>query len=229
MRSKQLFTSYLSPLPLALTSALMLSSGITHAMQCDQLFEDPVSDEYYDLERPRTDKKTLLELNDLADQLNGRWHGTGIEVDCGISDGTPLTTIENFNIDAEIEQHFRGSIIVRAQKENKDIVQLENLFISPDNKRELETIQQGYEPHPPSYSIEFSSPNTLVFDHKYRTTNAAPTIPNVFVNSSRVEQARRVVHEIKTVSLENDQLTIFRDVYVNGIFVSQQEWQLTKL
>ena len=229
MLCKQLFSSYISPLPLALTAALMLSSGITHAMQCDEPIQDPVSEEYYELHRAPVDKKTLLGLNDLADQLNGRWHGTGIEVDCGVSDGTPLTIVENFDIDAEIEQHFLGSIIVRAHKENKDKVQLENLFISPENKRELETLQQGYEPHPPSYSVEFSSPGTLVFDHKYRASNAIPDIPNFVVNSPLVDRARRLVHEIKTVSLDNNQLTIYRDVYVNGYFVSQQEWQLNKL
>ena len=42
--------------------------------------------------------------------------------------------------------------------------------------------------------------------------------------------AVRLVHEIKTVSFDQgaDTLTVNRDIYVNGYFGANQEWQLTR-
>ena len=221
-----------TPLSLALTSVLMMASNLAYAIQCDELYPQDSDSDYYNLHQPRVAKETYLELNNLADQLDGRWHGTGIEVNCGVSDGESLAIVENFDIDAEIEQHFLGSIIVRAEKESKRKVALDRIFLSPQSERELEKIRQGYEPELPSYTVEFSSPNTLVFDHKYRASNGLPSNdalnPYWITSSPLVDRARRLVHEIKTVSLDNDQLNINRDVYVNGHFVSQQEWQLKR-
>lgn len=225
--NKQLVSYCLLPVTLALFGDM--GSNISYAMQCDEPHQGNITDSYYDLDKSELEQETYLGLNDLAEHLDGRWQGTALEVNCGVADTTPLARIENYEIDAEISQHHLGSIIVRAQKESRRKVQLENLFIAPEIERDMERQRQGDERHFPSYSIEFSSPNKMVFDHKYRAFKSPPYGQPPFV-ASHVPGKRgtRLIHEIKTVSLDNNLLTISRDVYVNGYFVSQQEWQLKK-
>ncbi len=216
-----------------LLSALALSmSSTAMAKQCDEIFTEPDGDDYYQLNKTLIDKNTTQQIRSFADQLDGsKWRGTGIEVECGRSNGETLSTISNFDIDAEIRMHFLGSIILDAEKESRHKVQLEKIFITP----EIEKHNQGMQVANRSYSIEFSNPNTLVFNDKYRvrnatinTTRSTPLNNSNSVSRQRSETGTRMVHEIKSVKLANNTLKISRDVYVNGHFVSNQEWQLKR-
>ncbi len=206
------------------TLTLLAASSSAFAIQCDDLYPVDPGTDYYSLDEPALDNETTQKIKDFARQVNGRWVGSGLEIDCGISNGITHPTITSFDIDAEITQHWLGAIILRAEKENEDKLALERVYVSPEIEKERQGREKGYR----SYSVNFSSPNTIVFNEKYRVNNVISPDPAVLSALPVGQGFQRLIHEIKTVTLENNKLTMNRDLYVNGHFVSQQEWLLNK-
>lgn len=208
---------------LILTSLVFSSAAM--ANQCDEL-HPTTDDDYYHLDLPAVDSSTTNQLRDFASKLDGRWRGSALEIECGISDGENLSSVRNYELDAEISQHFLGAIIVRAEKDSPRKRSLDKIFLSPEIDKQRQGKKIGYR----SYSVEFSDANTMVFNEKYRVHNNGPLVE--FRDARHVNRQRpvfqRMVHEVKSVKLENNKLHINRDLYVNGHFVSQQEWTLTR-
>jgi len=204
-----------------ITLIATLAGGKTYAAQCGEAFQQPDDSDYFDIQQTPLDDKTLNQVRSFTQLLDGRWQGTGLEVKCGVSDDQPLAIISNYDVDAEIMQHFLGSSIMEVEQETKRFVNLDRIVISP----ETEKYQQGQRTGHRNYSVELTESDTptMVFDEKYRLFT-----PRLVRGEER--NAVRLVHEIKTVSLNQaeDTLTVNRDVYVNGHFTAQQEWQLTR-
>jgi len=243
-----------NPVAALILVSAMAATGTATANQCEARYiapdqsEPQANDDYYHMDGIAVDDKTRDQLEEFADLLDGRWMGTGIDVDCSTSNGESHSTITSYDIDAEIEQHFQGAIVLRAEKETSRKVKLETIFFSPEIEKQRQGLQKGHR----SYTVTFSEPNTLVFEEKYRVYNRRPAgqlpanmrlvarAPTRCKNPTGVTQLigtnarifecgfQRMIHDIKTVSIENHKLTINRDLYVNGHFVAQQEWQLNK-
>ena len=212
--------------------ATTLSSSVINATQCDEFFQEPQDSDYYELNKPPIDESTSRQLREFAQQIDGKWRGTGFEVKCGISDGKPLSTIINFEADADISQHFQGAIILRAEKESTRKVHLEKIGISPNIDKQRQDRRKGLY----SYTVSFDNPNTMIFEEKFRVftkapptgrTAGAPSFP--YPNNDAELSFFGLFHEIKSVKLVNDTLEINRDIYVNGRFATNQEWQLTRI
>ncbi len=207
-------------------------SSVVNAKQCDEIFQEPQGSDYYELNKPPIDEGTSRQLREFAEQIDGKWRGTGLEVKCGVSDGEPLSTIINFEADADISQHFQGAIILRAEKESKRKIHLEKIGISPNIDKQRQDRRRGMY----SYTVSFDDPNTMIFEEKFRVfTKARPTERNAgapsypYPNNGTTLSFFGLFHEIKSVKLVNDTLEINRDIYVNGRFATTQEWQLTRI
>jgi len=204
---------------IALLATCTLASGNTYADQCGEAFQQQADGDYFNIQQTLLDDATLNQVHSFIQLLDGRWQGTGLEVKCGTSDDQVPTIISNYDVDAEIMQHFLGSSIMEVERETSRFVSLDRIYISP----ETEKYQQGQRTGQHSYSVELtqSDTSTMVFDEKYR----------LFIPRGERRNAVRLVHEIKTVSLNqaDGTLTVNRDVYINGRFTAQQEWQLTRL
>lgn len=188
---------------------------------------------YYNLQPIPLDDETVEKVRHFTDDLDGRWRGTGLDIRCIVAEDNSHVTVSNYDVDAEIDKHFLGSLVMQVQQENTDQVNLDTIHLSPKTEldpsltTELEFNALGQRTGHRSFTIDVSTPDTLVYDEKYRR----------FISRNRLDAngkpaapfAVSLVHEIKTVSINASDLTVSRDVYINGKFVSQQQWQLERL
>jgi len=226
----------------------LISANASANQECDALHTD-INHNYLQLDRSPADDATKQRVNEFAKKLDGRWFGEAIEVICGISNGTTHAEIKNFKLDAEVDQHHDGSIIMRAHKENGRKLVLDRMTFSPEVKREMRSLEHDIESRGAelgfrSYEVSFPSENTMVFDEKYLMTYESmsnsfdPSVPTALANDFQFGTPagfRRddrfftnLVHEEKTVKINNDKLDVNRDVYVNGHFISSQKWTLDR-
>ncbi len=217
------------------------------AIECGSIYQpqnyvtgnDAEYDDYFNIEPVFINDETVEQVRQFTSSIDGRWHGTGLDIRCVViadqySDAESLTTVETFDVDAEFEKHFLGALVMEIQQENKDQVNLDQIVLSPVTELDpsLETGLK-WNPHGQktghrNFRVDLSSPGTLVFDEKYRRFQQPP-VDNNRRPTNDPFLAVRLIHEIKTVSVDQTELTVNRDVYVNGRFVAQQQWQLERL
>lgn len=205
---------------LALIGLAMTSTG-AHAMQCGSTFQH--NGDYRTVQATEFDDKTLRAVDDFVQRIDGDWEGAGLDIRCSGSNDESRSTITNFDVEAEISRHWTGRSVIQVEQDSDRFVSLERFTLSPDTEHNLidsygNKTNQNYD------SIDFSTPNTMVYKQKYRVVIERDDPEAVDGTRTFI----RHVFEIKTVSLSDDQnaLTVNRDIYVNGRFSAQQEWQL---
>lgn len=209
----------------------LLSKAISDTKTSDIQDRD---NQYYDLQTISIDDATIKMVRDFTSRLDGRWHGTGLDIRCIVADDNTHTTINNYDVDAEIDKNFLGALIMQVQQENAEQVKFDTIPLSPKTEldaslaTELNDNSLGQRTGHRSYTIDVSAPDTLVFDEKYRRF-IANTRRYDLSGNALAPFALNLVHEIKTVSISAADLTVSRDVYINGKFISQQQWQLERL
>lgn len=243
MRSTTLWTIAIALSCIPLSSTTIATTSSLPAYQCGSDFnaQNYLTGEQDAINHLHTiptliDDATIEEVRKFTDKLDGRWHGTGLDFRCFISEDTTRTTIDSFDVDAEIDKHFQGALVMELQQENSEQVNIDRIFLSPSTELDpslesgLKINTHGQKTGRSSFTVDLSLPGTLVFGEKYTRFIPRPTFDGL-TRSLRLGApfATRLVHEIKTVSLNHSELTVHRDVYVNGKFVSQQQWQLKKL
>ena len=221
-------------------AAIATTGGNAIAAQCGDAYQQREGQDYFDIQPTLLDDKTLREVRNFAGQLNGRWHGTGSEVKCVIQNEMLPSGNNNYRVEAEITQHFLGRSILEVEQHSKEYTNLDLIDLSPDTENNDFTLNggQGQGVGHRNFSVDVSDANALVYDEKYRTFTPRVVIrPSGEVTDTgevileAVDRAAvRLVHEIKTVSFDQgaDTLTVNRDIYVNGYFSANQEWQLTR-
>lgn len=226
-----------------LATATSITSSPVYANECGapypSILQQQEYNDYFYIDITPVSDETIDQVKNFNERLDGRWHGSVTDIKCDVSpyaDYDPLTIINSFDVDAEFEKHFRGALILQLQQENAEQVHLDTLFLTPNTEEfDLDTQgrkNQGQKVGQRNYSVDFPSEDTLVFNEKYRRFSLRDPRPVLRVRDIRNDatHAVRLVQEIKTVSIGSEsELTIQRDVYVNGRFSAQQEWQLKRL
>lgn len=177
---------------------------------------------------------------DLATLLDGNWRGHSSALNCvgHYTNGRPEAS--HYAVRARITRKFNGAIKLEAEQADKRSVKLTKLYLAPELERANSASWKNY-------SIEFISPTRIKFDHKYRTGNGDPRdtffdaalrFPdrtpcveelyreNICYNNS--VNSSRLIHEIKEINLQNDQLTVDHSLFMNGLFVSHEQWSLER-
>lgn len=250
MRSTTIWTVAIALLGITTGNTTTATSGLS-AQQCGSVYEPQnyppgkqETGDYYHIAPNVIDDATVKKVRDFTDKLDGdRWQGTALHTRCILAPDDTRTTITSFDVDAEIDKHFLGALVMELHQENAKELVLDQIWLSPETELD-ESLDYSLDVDSPSkthgqrtgnrnFRIDFSSPNTLVYNQKYRrivkqTDHVAPGLINL--QQPRISEiTMRTVHEIKTVSLNNSGLTISRDVYVDRRFVSQQQWQLVRI
>lgn len=249
MRSTTIWTVAVALLGATASATSTANIGLP-AHECGSIYESqnyppgaPDTGNYYHLAPHLIDDATVEQVRDFTDELNGRWHGTSLHTRCILAPDDLRTTITSFDVDAEIDKHFLGALIMKLQQENSDEVVFDKIFLSPETEldesldytidAELPGKTHGQRTGNRTFRIDFTSPNTLVYNQKYRriVRDTAMVHPGMVAQQHpRVSEiTMRVVHEIKTISFNDSKLTVNRDVYVDRRFVSQQQWQLERI
>jgi len=214
-------------------AAIATTSGNAIAAQCGDAYQQRDNSDYFDIQPTLLDDKELSQVRKFAGQLNGRWHGTGSETKCVIPNEVLPSGNNDYRVEAEITQHFLGRSILEVEQHSKEYTNLDLIDLSPDTENNDFTLTggQGQGRGLRNFSVEVSGSNELVYNEKYRTfTPRQVTRLRGGVLETVDRAAVRLVHEIKTVSFDRsaDTITVNRDVYVNGYFSANQEWQLTR-
>ncbi len=214
-------------------AAIAATSGNAIAAQCGDALQQRDSSDYFDIQPTLLDETELDQVRKFAKQLNGVWHGTGSEVKCVIPNELLPSSSNNYRVEAEITQHFNGRSILEVAQHSKEFTNLDLIDLSPDTENNDFTLTggQGQGRGLRNFSVEVSNTDSLVYDEKYRVfTPRQVTRLSGGVLETVDRAAVRLVHEIKTVSFDHsaDTITVNRDVYVNGYFSANQEWQLSR-
>ncbi len=266
MRSTTIWTVAIALLGIT-TGNSTATSGLS-VQQCGSVYEPQnyppgkqETGDYYHIAPNVIDDAIVEKVRDFTDKLDGdRWQGTALHTRCILAPYDTRTTITSFDVDAEIDKHFLGALVMELHQENAEELVLDQIWLSPETELDG-SLDYSLDSDNPSkthgqrtgnrnFRIDFSSPDTLVYNQKYRriVKEADHVAPGLVINqlprlppdlkpdiTDRDAQHRiseltmRVVHEIKTVSLNNSGLTISRDVYVDRRFVAQQQWQLVRI
>lgn len=179
---------------------------------------------------------------DLARLLDGEWRGHSSGLNCVGHYTRSQSQATRFEVRAEITRKFNGAIKLEAEQSDARRVKLTRLYLAPELARSNAPMWQNY-------TIEFLSPTRVKFDHKYRTRDGdqsdrffdevadfperaacvaelhpetGPQVCGSDINSSRL------IHEIKEIHLDDDQLTVDHSLFMNGLFVSHERWLLER-
>ena len=126
-------------------------------------------------------------------------------------------------------------------QENAEETSLDRVFLAPETEldpildlSDQLLITNGQRTGHRSYQLDFSIPDTLIYNDKYRRLANRSEVVERFERLGAEGRppapfGQRLVHEIKTVSIKEAELTVHRDVYVDGTFVAQQHWQLRRI
>ena len=196
-----------------ITAAPLLLSSVTFASECNDLapLADPANTEngYFNLHGRELNHENRSRLEKLSVALSGTWRGTELAKTCEGHHKTPTSHLTRSQVSAEISRHPTGAVRLEAEKERlaDRAIRLETLYLTPESDIEYGRAL-GW------HTLEFLDDNTLVFSKKSRVRNG-----NFFT---------RMIHEIKKVQLVDNTLTIDRKLYVNGYFVEQTGWMLSR-
>jgi len=129
---------------IALAATATLASSNVFAVKCGDVYQHPSGSDYFDIQTTLLDDATLKKVRSFTRDLDGRWEGNGLEVKCGISDDQPLSTISNYDVDAEVNQHFLGALVLEVEQETKRAVNLDRITISPETERDDQGQRTGH-------------------------------------------------------------------------------------
>lgn len=248
---------------LTMASATVVSASVTAnagagvtTHECGSKFEPgnylPTSQhensDYFQLKPILFDDAVYDQVRHFGDRLNGRWYGTLLDIRCLDTYEESHTSVKSFRVDAEIEKHFQGAVIMEVHQENAEETSLDRVFLAPETEldpildlSDQLVVTNGQRTGHRSYQLDFSIPDTLIYNDKYRRLANRSEVVERFIELQMVETleetegrrpapfGQRLVHEIKTVSIKEAELTVYRDVYVDGHFVAQQHWQLRRI
>lgn len=192
---------------------LLLLSTFAVASECNDFapLADPENPEngYFNLQGQPLSEANRLQLEKLSAALTGKWRGTQLAKTCEGHHESPTSHLERYPVNAEISRHATGAVRMDAEKERLSdrVVKLDTMFLTPESDTE-------YGRTPGWHTLEFLDDNTVVFSEKSRVRNG-----NNFA---------RMIHKIKKVQLVDNKLTVDSKVYVNGYFVEQTGWSLSR-
>lgn len=216
------------------TGLLTLAGAASAEPLCNTLAEEFSAnpEDYFQLNHAEvepTDPAIFEQLTMLA----GDWDGHSSEINCKGRPPLSKAQASDFEVEATIDQNWRGELSMKAEKEQQRVLKLEQIWLTPELASNREhrhmrtlserTVQQG--------------DNGVVVRHKYRARNGGlgagltPVNRAVCLYGGELADCRstRLVDEVKTLSWTENTLSIQRDTYVNGQFVSRQDWQLNRL
>ncbi len=234
--------------PLALASTALLfstqsfSADTVHACNTYADGYTQNAETYFHLDTGRAlNDEPVERVFELAELLGGKWRGQSSAVNCTGHYSNSTAETAHYKIDAEVIHKYNGALKLEAEKSDKRSVKLTRLYLAPELKRRNA-------PKWRNYSIEFLSPTSIKFDHKYRVRNGDPRDP-IFEDVIRFPyratcvdalyagsdtpcdnkvNSSRLIHEIKVINLLDDQLTVDHQLFMNGLFVSSERWMLVR-
>ncbi len=182
----------------------------------------------------------------LAGLLDGKWRGNSSAINCVGHYSRSDAETTHYSVEAEVSRKLNGALKLEAEQSNRRSVKLTRLYLTPELDRVTVANSRNY-------SIEFLSPTRVRFDHKYRARNGVteedvprfspdPRSPEealrfperaycLDANPSQREvtcNSTRLIHEIKEIDLNDDQLTVDHRLFMNGLFVSHEKWMLKR-
>lgn len=201
------------PVRALIVAAPLLLGTAVNASECNDLapFKDPADAEngYFTVQGRSLNPENRHRLEKFSVALRGFWRGTELAKTCVGHHHSPASHLTRYTVASEISRHATGAVRMDAEKERLSdrTVKLDTLFLTPESDAEYGRAL-GW------HTFEFLDDNTVVFSQKSRVRNG-----NAFA---------RIIHEIKKVQLIDNKLTIDRKLYVNGYFVEQNGWMLSR-
>jgi Leucine-rich repeat (LRR) protein len=195
--SKIHFTTFL------LISTFAISSNVL-AIECFEKSPNLITlkDDYYNLENSRVLTNNEIEkLNEIYDNISGRWEGEVIISECTGPDNAPVVNVQTSSLTADISTNSSGRLLIGAE--------LNNTINNITGGRSLDLLNNSN-----IMEITFISKNNFTFTEKFRLSN--------------VNRGSRLIEHIFGVKRNGDSLSINLSVFINGIFVTHEAWSLTK-
>ena len=172
------------------------------------------SGHYYEIaeHQPIPDNQLNL-LRKFSKSLHGNWRGKERTALCVGHFENPTAVNNDYTVRAEISTSERGAVRLAADKEliDRSVSKLQTIWLTP----ETESLSRRQQWH----TLEFIDRNTLIYSHKYRTTNQRQF--QISGGGTVEKQFSRLVHEINKLSYRGRELSIDRKIYVNGTIVEQ--------
>lgn len=161
-----------------------------------------LKDDYYNLENGSAlTNNEIDKLNGIYEDIDGRWEGEVNISECSGPDNAPVVNTQSFSLTADITANSSGRLFVAAEIYNKrdNISGGKNLdLLNSSNIMEL----------------KFFNKDHFSYSEKHRLSNA--------------NRSSRLVEHMFDVKRNGDSLAIELSVFVNGVFVTNEAWLLTK-
>lgn len=177
----------------------------TNAVAVDCFEKSPslvsLGDDYYGVATSREiTAKDKEELKSFYRALSGKWEGRAIFTDCKGSEKAPRKKIKNAKASMEIAGQDKLKISARMYFEDSDKV-----------KQRTDKLLRNEQ----VLSFKFVNSRHLEYAELMRVTN--------------VVVGARLVETVYTINIENeDMLTFSLLYYVNGVFIGDEKWSMTR-
>lgn len=191
-----------------LAAGLLVTAGLQPAAAEPPACFDPaplraqLGDDYWAVDVPRSRLPAAPgEMNALAANLGGQWHGEATGFDCRGTDGNPRRIPRQALITATFSGSAENGLVIdfsRERVEQKITTHDSTVLFHPHNL----------------LHFEITGPSRLVGSERFRQ-GTAEGLSVLRQTSARVEQ-------------HDNQLTLQRHYYVNGVLVGADTWHLTR-
>lgn len=163
-------------------------------------------EEYYNLEEPVTlSNDEQNQIKSLFKQLQGKWKGNGIHIECLGPDNAPEEQINNVKL--RIKTESNGPLHIAF---NSEIKNLKNSVTRTDRMDLLGTT--------PAFSFKSLGQNHLTFSEKYRSASGGIKNGN--------KRFTRLIENVYEIKLNGSHFKLIKTYYINGIYVAKDEWNL---
>ena len=144
---------------------------------------------------------TQTSLDDLARNIAGRWQGESVGFDCRGTEGNPRQVRRNAVIEATIADSAAAGLVIDVTRENPD---------------QRVTIQDRVVLFDPDMLLAFqvAGPYRAVGSQRFRQATA--------------EGLSLMRQTDATIELRDNRLTLDLHYFVNGVFVGQETWDLSR-
>ncbi|MEC9340122.1 MAG: hypothetical protein VX663_01450 [Pseudomonadota bacterium] len=197
-------TPNLASLVLAAGLAATAGARAAAAPACFELspLREQLGETYYDVDIPRSQLPDLpTELDRLARNIAGPWRGESVGFDCRGTDGNPRQVRRNVLIEATIADTAAAGLVIDVTRENPDqrvTTQDRVVLFDPDML----------------LSFQVAGPYRAVGSQRFRQATA--------------EGLSLMRQTDTTIELRDNRLTLNLHYFVNGVFVGQETWDLSR-
>lgn len=159
-------------------------------------------DGYYNMEASKAlSNKDKDMLNNLFSNIAGKWKGESINTECKGPDRAPRKEYKNSTIDVDMRLNSDGNLRIIAEMYYPEEKVIKHKAFSLLDDLNI-------------FEFKASGDNGLVFSERHRRAN--------------VNKTSRLTETIYEIKLNLKSLLFVRAYYINGVFVGEEKWSMTR-